>query len=735
MTAAPATTRPRPELAAGWQLWPQAPLRSAGLPIEWMLDLARPGEDPGALLDRREFAAAMTWQNPTAASSWVHANLDPARRKLSGYRRGILARYGQRYCTKNDSIGFFGPIAWAQLDDAADAAIEVHGSAGIRRAQPSFEYWAIAALAQAWAADPALAPYVPVRIHPAATWAAGAARLPARSPLEVSAAQRAILTELADEPDGLAAGRFDPDVVDSLLNRGLLRRGFRLPVEANPQLRLRRLLRSIPDPMVRASYLGRLDRLDIVLAQLSEVWDEPEPLLVALECVDKVLAEIGGPREHRLGRAAETGRTAVYLDCRRDTDVVLGRPLLEPLREPLTLLLQSARWLTAQFAEVAHARLLRRYHELAARGPVTLADLHFAAGELLTGAEDAVAEVVADFRLRWQEIILPDAGCADAVEIEVPLARAAAMVAALFPAKAPGWAAARNHSPDLLLARTDAGHRWVLGELHVAMNTLESRALHDMCDDPEALLVESARDFATGRVVPCYPIGAGVDSRRYPPLASHVEGSYRYWSFTADEGPHPSARGSAAGTGLIVSLRRGVLHAGPEDGSWTLPVTEFLGEFLTALVVNQFVPVPVERYRPRVRLGELVVARRAWTLDASELPAGAVTKRGYCLEIVAAALARLGLPRQVFARVQFSPKPVYVDLQVPATLANLVRLWVAAGAQEGAARIVEVSEMLPAPDELWLTDPSGRHYTTEFRMVAVDPIPAAGFDERMGAPT
>jgi hypothetical protein len=185
----------------------------------------------------------------------------------------------------------------------------------------------------------------------------------------------------------------------------------------------------------------------------------------------------------------------------------------------------------------------------------------------------------------------------------------------------------------------------------------------------------------------------------------------------------------------MVTLRRGVLHAGPEDGSWTLPVTEFLGEFLTALVVNQFVPIPVERYRPRVRLGELVVARRAWTLDAAELPPGAVTKRGYRPEIVADALARRGVPRHVFARVRFSPKPVYVDLQVPATLANLARLWVAAGAQEGAARLVEISEMLPAPDELWLTDPAGRHYTTEFRMVAVDPYPAPGFDEPTGAPT
>ena len=33
--------------------------------------------------------------------------------------------------------------------------------------------------------------------------------------------------------------------------------------------------------------------------------------------------------------------------------------------------------------------------------------------------------------------------------------------------------------------------------------------------------------------------------------------------------------------------------------------------------------------------------------------------------------------------------------------------------------------MLPAPDQLWLTDPDGRRYTCELRVVAVDTRPTA----------
>ena len=129
----PDVHRRGPQLAGGWHLWPQAVLRGAGLPVEWMLGLAGSAGDVGALLDHPEFAAAITWQNPAAARSWVTANLDPGQRKLSGYRRAVLGRYAQRYCTKNDTIGFFGSVGWAELEPTAAEPVHVEGS---RRCPP-----------------------------------------------------------------------------------------------------------------------------------------------------------------------------------------------------------------------------------------------------------------------------------------------------------------------------------------------------------------------------------------------------------------------------------------------------------------------------------------------------------------------------------------------------------------------------------------------------------------------
>jgi len=73
----------------------------------------------------------------------------------------------------------------------------------------------------------------------------------------------------------------------------------------------------------------------------------------------------------------------------------------------------------------------------------------------------------------------------------------------------------------------------------------------------------------------------------------------------------------------------------------------------------------------------------------------------------------------VFVKSPVELKPFFVDLAgVPSVelFAHAVR---ALERAEPGARIA-VGEMLPGPDELWLTDAAGARYTAEFRMAAVD---------------
>ena len=106
-------------LAGDWALWRDFAVRSAGFPVGG-LDVFG-SEDESARLSEvatdRAFAEAVIWQNRSAYETAV-AKI-AGRGAESGNRRrqrdGVVAGYWQRYCSKNDTVGFFGPLSWGAI--------------------------------------------------------------------------------------------------------------------------------------------------------------------------------------------------------------------------------------------------------------------------------------------------------------------------------------------------------------------------------------------------------------------------------------------------------------------------------------------------------------------------------------------------------------------------------------------------------------------------------------------
>jgi hypothetical protein len=95
-----------------------------------------------AAADER-FRRAIVWQN----RSLLHTMLDwiarqPADADDSPTRRKehSIATYVQRYCVKNDTIGFFGPAGWARLVDDREPLVMRPGAALIAFRAVSYEY-------------------------------------------------------------------------------------------------------------------------------------------------------------------------------------------------------------------------------------------------------------------------------------------------------------------------------------------------------------------------------------------------------------------------------------------------------------------------------------------------------------------------------------------------------------------------------------------------------------------
>lgn len=736
----------RPSLGDGWSIWPVAALRIAGMPFSWLAWLAADvqAEDAArarsaaagrSLARQGRFAEAVQWQNPGLVANWFGAYRQavltagdhddrPVPLARRDQRETLLATLAQRYCAKNETIGFFGPVAWARFDEDAASTV-VCGSGGLRSRTAYLEWHAVSAIAAAAAQDEELRMVLPLRRHPLVSICAGRITGPrGRYDPRASLATQ-IVTALAVPAtedclrEKVGGAEFEA-ALGSLVADGIVLRDLPVPVGDRPEEFLTRRLETLDDVPARKAWLARMAEVRAALGAVGAAAGDADALASAMTGLDLVLGRVtGAGRYGQDERAGCYGRSAAYEDCRADLDVTIGADLLRALSAPLALLLRSARWLVTEAGHEVLAAL-RPVHERLARAgqPVTLNTLVLAGADVLSGApETAVHHVVADFRARWAEVL----GLADG-DGRLDSAAAHPLVTALFPDEgAPPWQAARQHSPDVMVrVRRDGTLQWVLGELHLALNTLENRPFRSQSDDDaDELLRGSRADFPLGRIVPVWPGSAPeVTSRTYPPLALDLPDAYDYWSYAKDEG-HWAGRESWPGSLLHVLAEGKALHVTPADGSWRRPLGEFLGEFLTALVASRFEIREPAPHAPRLMIDDVVVERETWRVPASELLAAAA-RTDYRHSQLATALADLGCPRYVFASLPGQRKPVLVDRQAPLLLRAFVRLLRASAMDEPAAQ-VKLVEMLPEPETLWLRDADGEPITSELRVVVAEP--------------
>jgi hypothetical protein len=152
-------------LAGDWALWRDFAVRSAGFPVSGLgiFGAGDEGERLREVATDPLFREAVAWQNRQALVTQVDtiARGVPQSGSKRRRREAVVANYWQRYCAKNDMIGFFGPLAWGRIrDDGPAVATQSRGL--IAQREVHFETWCMDALARQL--DPAVR--VPLRLHP-----------------------------------------------------------------------------------------------------------------------------------------------------------------------------------------------------------------------------------------------------------------------------------------------------------------------------------------------------------------------------------------------------------------------------------------------------------------------------------------------------------------------------------------------------------------------------------------
>lgn len=759
-----------------WLVWRAAMLRATGFPADGLHRLSTPdcagvadahlaGDLPAdtflaafsaAQADAgtwaRETAAdpllreAVTWQNRSAlvALDGLLTTGPEGRRerKKRRERERTLARYWQRYCAKAETIGFFGPVCWIEIDPDAEAITAKPGAGLVRNRQVYLEHWALAALADHVTADPAARRWCIPALQPHLTLRGTEVLDPARPPTRLSRAEAAVLARcdgrtpavriaadcVADSDSGLHSAEDVHLLLDRLARLGPLRYGIDIPVTLDGEESLRRSLNRIGDEPVRAGAVAQLDRLCAARDAVAAAAGDPAALAVALADLDSVFGEVTGQPAARKPGEMYAGRGICWEETTRDLDLVVGGPLLSAVAEPLAVLLTAARWVTHRMVVAYSAALGRIFDELCAESGTTevpLSQLWFLGQALFYGTAPRPADdVAAELSRRWTRLF----GLADLpADTRSVTARAADLLPVateLFRADGPGWSAARLHSPDLQVVAPDVAainrgeFTVVLGELHVAWATNTCGAFVGAHPDPDALRAALTNDLGRGRLRPLLPLG-------WPRYTSRL-------SFALED-PTDAQLGFAPAPGAdpdrlvpitsCVVRRVGEALVAVDPGGRSWPLAEVFDRPLAEVSVEAFKVVERGAHSPRLTVDRLVVARESWRTTVGECPLSRVVGDAERFLTGRRWRAELGLPERMFVKIATETKPTYVDLASPLLVTSLATMLRSARLAHGPDTGLAMSESLPDPDQSWVPDGAGRRYVSELRFQIVDPLP------------
>jgi hypothetical protein len=759
----------------GWSLWRDAVLRTTGFPADGLDRLAAPaaaeaadahlagrlgaeafadayadaaaaiGAAVFAIADDPLFREAVTWQNRTALhtiGAIRRQGPDAPRNSQRRTREEMVARYWQRYCAKNETIGFFGPVCWARLDRHAATSARP-GSVLVRGRRVYFEHWALAAYAESVAADPVARPWLAPSLPPHLSLDGRQLIRPIQPAVPLSAAEAALVArcdgrrpaiEIAKD---VAADRDSPLrtaddgllLLRRLVDRGFLQWDVDIPVRMDAEDVLERRLDAIADPDARDRSLAGLRRLQAARDAVATAAGDPDALLAAHSQLDEEFTALTGRTPHRRAGEMYAGRTLCVEECTRDLDVLIGESVLAAMAPPLTILLRVARWLSSAAAEAYLAAFRGLYAELTEElgvPDVPLGQLWFLAQGLFfdAGGDRPIDRVAEEFGRRWEKLFGLDRHGPDVRSVVLSGAELADAAADMFPASGPGWRAARVHGPDVHICAESAEavargeFSLVLGELHTAWATLQAGALMTGAPEPDRLRAALLEDIGPCRILPLLPTS-------WPRYSARLAGALdnptdAQLGFAPAPGADPARLLSL--TNLSVSDVDGELVVRSWDGRrW--PLIEFFAELIAIHTQGAFKLQSTAAHSPRISIDRMVVARETWrtTVGATGLADVADEREQYLA--TRRWRAGLGLPERVFVALSTETKPSYVDFTSPVYVGAFVRTVRAARREAGDDAELTITEMLPTPAQAWVSDAAGRRYFSELRIHAVDPEP------------
>jgi hypothetical protein len=686
---------------------------------------------------------AITWQNRRVVRSGIQSMVRNGSRNGSRgtkqrQHEELVANYLQRYAVKNDTIGFFGPMGWVDLVSHEQPFTVKPGTALLASRSVYFEQWCIDLIAEKLSENEALRPWIAPRLLPHFDVHGTTLYRPLNPPAQISPQVAAILklcdgtkaaakiaALLVDSPKfGFRAEAEVLDVLERLNDDGLILWNLECPVGPYSDRHLVQLLKRIGDAELRDEAIAIIEELAAAKENVAAAAGDPDKLNSALEDLEATFTELTGELPTQAAGEIYAGRTLVYEDCRRDLKLEVGAETLRDLGPPLSLVLTSARWFMGYAVQIYNQAFRELFSAISAEtgSPCVDATLFWSRAQplVLDEKRSLIKSIIPVLQRRWSEVLSITPG---ANRIHYSSDELRPRVQAAFDCPRSGTSLDRYHSPDVMIAAPSidairAGdYEFVLGELHLGTNTLASWLFVEQHPCPSQLFEATDIDLPEPCLIPVPPNHwPGLTARTALALASPKD-----FAVTLSHDGSASNNSAVLPIGsLVVEDCEDGLRVRTRDGLHRFNIIELFSKSLALVACGCFRILPAAGHTPRVTIDRLIVNRESWCFPASELEY-AFLKEETERFLAARRWAREHqVPRFVFVKSPVEPKPFYLDFDSP-ILVNIftktIRKTVNGGQQN---QTITLGEMMPNLEQTWLPDAEGRHYTCEFRLVAVD---------------
>jgi hypothetical protein len=510
-------------------------------------------------------------------------------------------------------------------------------------------------------------------------------------------------------------------ILDSLEEKNLISRRFHIPFCARPDEELYRTLGSIGDEHLKSCACDVLGRIGVARSKVIEGTGDPDKLDGAMEAFENVFSQMTGKSPTRASGQMYAGRTLLYEDCKRDLAVDIGRDVLTRLGPPLALVLTSARWITYEVGRIYRDALRLVYERMkdASTKSLSLSAFLVRAHPLIydRGIRNSIQKML---QKKWSAILsVPN----DQRRIHYRSEALSERVNSEFDAPEAGWKSAIYHSPDIMIAASGVEaingglYQLVLGELHIATNTLRGLPFVEQHPDPQTILQSFARDMPGQRLIPA---PSKIAPRQTSRTKSMMKSPHDYeLLMAADSVAEPAMRQFDIAEMEIRECDEGLVIT-TQSGGECFDVVDTLSAIFSSMVLTMHRSWLEGAHIPRIAFDDLVVARETWRFSPDEIDFA--TEESGAERFLAARnwSSHHEMPRWLFVRFPDEDKPRYLDMDSPVLVEQVARKVIGASKKCLQEEAITFVEMLPSHGDFWLPDTDGKRYACELRIVAVD---------------